>query len=380
MRARPALLLLLASVSAGAVGCKDRQRSGDSGPATVSDPGSADGAEVGRTDAGSSAGNGADTDGGSAGTNNAGAGTAAAGIALVLPAQVGPPPPFDKVRRYQKRSDVLAALGSAIREATPAEVAQFDDLRMYSPGWMVGVSDSIYSTPMAGVFARLSFSENRLDEIALVSLNAAALDAEVTTRWGSGGVVGPDAREYPASPAGWSATLTIFQPNHTIKRAIAELVLEVSEIGVAEQTPDAPGLFKMFADVGSLIGEPLTAGQRVFGEAFVIESADEDGAAAELSDARQGYADVTLPWTGSEWTTVLRVDQKTGKVVQATIDGETDEYEERVELMKQLKAAFGKPQAVITDAGYQRIGFSTKTLVVTLTDDDPHWTIEMHRR
>lgn len=376
MRSRAALLLVLGGTSAGAIGCKDKLA--ESVPAPSSRPGSAtvDPAVEGATDPGSGTATGSNT-----GSDGGMGSSAAAGLALMLPTEIGPPAPFDKLRRYQKRSDVLATLGSAIREATAAEISQFDDLKLRFPAWTFGWrGDSLYSTPMAGVFAELLFSENRLDEIVLVSINAAALESAVTTSWGAGSAEGPNVRKYPASPAGWSATFTVLGPDRTVKQAIAELALKVSEIGVVQHTPDAPGLFKMFADVGSLIGEPLTAGQRVFGEAFVIESADEDGTVAEASDARQGYADVTLPWTGSEWTTVLRVDQKTGKVVQATIDGETDEYEERVELMKQLKAAFGKPQTVITDAGYLRIGFSTKTLVITLTDDDPHWTIEMHRR
>lgn len=367
MSSRAVLLLVLGGTSAGAIGCKDKLA--DSGPAPLADPGPA---TVDPVSAGATAPGSDQAPGRSAGLDGGTGPAAAAGLVLALPAETGPPAPFDKLRRHQKWNDVLATLGPTVREATEREIAQLQDLRTYDPAWTRGTG-TVYATPVAGVFARLSFAQNRLDGIVLIATDRAALETAVTNRWGGGRVPEPGVREYPASPAGWSATLTVLS-------RVAELALTVSELAVVEHTPDAPGLFKMFADVGTLIGEPLTEGQRVFGEAFVIESADDDGAVAEATEARQGYADVTLPWTGSKWTTVLRVDQQTGKVVQATIDGETDEYEERVELMKQLKAAFGKPQAVITDAGYQRIGFSTQTLVITLTDDDPHWTIEMHRR
>ncbi len=379
MSMRAALLVMLAGTSGAALGCKDKYRPPDSEQIPPLRNGSAfaaDGSGADRTGAGavgSSPSEGSSATSGSA----ASAGTAdpaAAGLALALPAEIGPPPPFDKLRRYQKRSDVLASLGASIREASGTERRELDERKALLPAWMFADhGDPIYSTPIPGVLARLSYEGNRLQEIALISANGTWLETAVTTRWGTGDTRTPGTHEYPASSVGWSATLTVTS-------ALAELVLTVAEIPAIEHTPDAPGLFKMFADVGSLIGEPLAAGERVFGDAFVIESADDEGAVAERSEAQQGYADVTLPWTGSEWTTVLRVDQKTGKVVQATIDGETDEYEERVELMKQLKAAFGKPQTIITDAGYQRIGFSTTTLVITLTDHDPHWTIEMHRR
>jgi hypothetical protein len=379
------LLLLVAGASTGGLGCKDKSKLTDSEPIPPR-RGSPE-LPVGSEEADPATGSAADASTTTGMMTYPPSSADAKPIALALPTKIAPPPPFDTLRRWQKRSDLLSTLGSAVREATNDQRAGLESLTAKSTIWSIGSDEPLYATALPRVFAQFASQENRLSRITFVTTDPAAAVAiyrDAVNRWGDGDrAINPygSLRTYSASEAGWSAQLETIEegPSSTIVGTV--LALHVAEIQLSADPSAASGsMFKMFADVGTLIGQPLTAGKQVFGDAFVIESADEEDGVAEKTEARQGYADVTLPWSGSEWTTVLRVDQQTGKVVQATIQGATDEYEERVELMKQLKAAYGKPSAIITDAGYQRIGFSTKTLIVTLTDDDPLWTIEMHAR
>jgi len=281
-----------------------------------------------------------------------------------LPDAVGLPAPYDKLRPFMLRSEVLTLLNKPPRlDKVPSMLA--DLLR--GPTVFAGPHDT---------YLKLDFDRNdRLQGVAFVDHAPGAFVEEARANWKRGKVSALDASfdrvETWSIRGAWTVSLGVGRSRATAYSG-SEEVARLAYVADPDATDVPPQRAPSVASIGKLLGRPMSAATELFGTAMHLEVRATDASRAE-ADPDQGYARVTFPFADDPWEVTLHVEAQ--RIVRVRLVGAAVDTAARRALMKTLEEAFGARRPLVGDTGDPQIGFGASNVVAV--HDGGAWQVEL---